>query len=420
VDPTATVTGMPEKRRVQSAPLCLVVVFSPDRRRLGDRIQLVGATVAGREGGSNLQLPLEDGRMSRRHVRFEYLESFGVVGVEDLGSKNGLFVDGRRQRQATITHNQVVRMGNTVLVVDKGPADQSGSHAAALLNAELDRAGAVDLPVLLHGETGSGKEVAARRLHEASGRRGSFVAVNCAAIPETLAEASFFGHKKGAWTGADTSGAGLFAEAGAGTLLLDEIGDLPSSLQPKLLRVLETGEYRAVGSTRTHRAAARIVAATHVALEKAIETGRFRADLYARLAVLPITVPPLRDRRADILDLARLFLKDHPDKHLSPDAAVALLLNPWPLNVRGLRSTLLRAAVLGDGTLTPESLGLDEESPTEEITLSPSGVPPREELVGLLEAHRGVVAKVAAHYGKDRKQIYRWLRQYGLEPAAFR
>ena len=220
------------------------------------------------------------------------------------------------------------------------------------------RVGASDAPILVVGETGTGKEVIAREIH-AHGRRKTepFVAVNCAAIPEALLESELFGHVKGAFTGAVRDRPGRFAAADGGTLLLDEIGDLPLDLQSKLLRVLQESTFEPVGGDRTVRADVRVLAATHVDLPAAIAAGRFREDLYYRLAVFPVTLPPLRDRLDDLPELAAELLVDVAARagrrglSLGADAIDRLAEHGWPGNVRELANVLERAAILCTGTV---------------------------------------------------------------------
>ncbi len=238
------------------------------------------------------------------------------------------------------------------------------------LRAALDQVGKVaptDATVLLEGESGVGKELFAHAVHQESGRKsGPFFAINCAAIPETLLESELFGYEKGAFTGASSSKRGKFEVADHGTLFLDEIGDLSPVLQGKILRVIETKQFERVGGTQTRRVDIRLVAATNKDLKALVASGAFRQDLFFRLAVFPILVPPLRERREDIPLLARHFLakfaaeqKRRAPIEISREAIDALVRHPWPGNVRELENTIERALILGAGDrILPEDLNL--------------------------------------------------------------
>ncbi len=229
------------------------------------------------------------------------------------------------------------------------------SPAIEELRRTIRRFAPLPAPVLVTGETGTGKELVARSIHEASPRsKGPFVAVNAAAIPQTLAASELFGHERGAFTGAERRHPGAFEQADGGTLMLDEIGELPLDLQAWLLRVLETGEVRPLGAREPRMVDVRVVTATHVDLEEAVQDGRFRRDLYWRLAVLNIEAPPLRDRLEDLRALALHLLRGiglGMQYELSPQAIQALALHSWPGNVRELRAVLLRAIASADGTV---------------------------------------------------------------------
>ena len=229
-------------------------------------------------------------------------------------------------------------------------------EAMQRLRGQIKQIGATSSTVLILGESGTGKELVARAIHDASPRRGRrFVAVNCAAIPAALLESELFGHVRGAFTDALRDKAGLFEEASGGTLLLDEVGELPLALQAKLLRVLQEGELRRVGDTASIKVDVRLIAATLRELTDEIAAGRFREDLYYRLAVLPIRLPPLRERAEDIPQLARFFAHRHAARHglgevTLPDAVIeALAAQPWPGNVRELENVIERAVVLAEG-----------------------------------------------------------------------
>jgi transcriptional regulator with GAF, ATPase, and Fis domain len=231
--------------------------------------------------------------------------------------------------------------------------------------ALLERVAPADVPVLIHGETGTGKELVARALHEHGKRRkGPFLAENCAAVPATLLEAELFGHKKGAFTDAHADRQGHFVAANKGTLFLDEIGDMPLEMQAKLLRVLESGEVRPVGSSKTVHVDVRVVAATHRDLARMVDEKRFRQDLYYRLNVVKLELPPLRERKGDVellvrASLARLGAElGLPDAGVTAAALAALAAAPWPGNVRQLENELRRALTLSGGRI-----GRDDLSP---------------------------------------------------------
>jgi two-component system nitrogen regulation response regulator GlnG len=245
------------------------------------------------------------------------------------------------------------------------PGDRLVGRSGALLEVfkTIGRVASSDVPVLVTGESGTGKELVARAIHQASARAEQpFVAVNAAAIPRELLESELFGHERGAFTGAVDSRPGRFREARGGTLFLDEIGDMPLELQAKLLRVLQSGEVTSVGGRRPEHVDVRIIAATHRDLDAAVRDGRFREDLLYRLRVVPIEIPPLRERPEDIAALAQHFVARYAEelgsgpRVLSPDALECLLAHAWPGNVRELENAIKRALVLGSGeVLTREA-----------------------------------------------------------------
>ncbi|MDP9001394.1 MAG: sigma-54 dependent transcriptional regulator, partial [Myxococcota bacterium] len=308
---------------------------------------------------------------------------------------------------------------STELIGD-GPAMRS-------LQTSIDFVAASSAPVVVTGETGSGKELVARAIHARGVRRGKpFVAVNTSAIPQELLEAEIFGHVRGAFTGAIQSRKGLLTEADGGTLLLDEIGDMPFGLQAKLLRVLQFGDVRPVGSDRSHHVDVRVVASTHRDLPALVRDGRFREDLYFRLNVLAVFVPPLRDRREDIPALAAQFLAEacqrapgSPVRSISTEGLRALTESPWPGNVRELASVIERAVVFGlEEQITPQSL------PTVRGPATVAGLPwsfesnPPQTLRHLSRAYTdwvlvqtgGNKERAAEMLGIDLSTLYRWQR----------
>ncbi|PIK69480.1 sigma-54-dependent Fis family transcriptional regulator [Methylobacterium frigidaeris] len=317
-----------------------------------------------------------------------------------------------------------------------GPSALIGSsEAMRRVQKAVGLAADSDATVLLQGETGTGKEVAARALH-AYGRRqaGPFVPVNCAAIPADLLESELFGHLRGAFTGATSDRTGAFREADGGTLFLDEIGDMPPSMQAKILRALQERVVTPVGG-RPAPVDVRVVAATHRDLPRLVAEGGFRQDLFYRLNVVPITLPPLRERLADILALAEHFLcwSGAGQKRLGPEAAAALMRYPWPGNVRELRNVIERAAVLARGAVIgAEDLGLRDPGPPGEAPGAegflpawlhgdlPGAVARLEEAMirRALRASGGNRARAAKSLGIQRQLLYAKIERYGLRDAA--
>jgi len=294
----------------------------------------------------------------------------------------------------------------------------------------LDRVAPTDVPILVEGESGTGKDLVARAVHGMSKRRqGPYLALNMSAIPENLAESELFGHEKGAFSGAEAARAGFFAEAEGGTLFLDEIGLLPHTLQPKLLRVLQDGEFIPVGSRKPRKANVRVVCATNEDLKKAVAEGRFREDLYFRIRVVPVRLPPLRERREDLPLLLEHLVKKHAARlgrpPLMPDAAAmkAILDHPWPGNVRELEHAIERALLLARG----ESIGLADLPPevgarpgAHEGDAGESGYRQAREtwerhyFEELLREAGGSVAKAAELAGLHRSTLYEKLARIGL------
>ncbi len=292
----------------------------------------------------------------------------------------------------------------------------------------IDKVASSNLTVLLLGESGTGKEVLAQGLHQASGRRGRFIAINCAAIPENLLESELFGYERGAFTGASKTTLGKIETANGGTLMLDEIGDLPMSLQAKLLRFLQQRTIERVGGRQEIAIDARIVGATHQDLRSRISDGRFREDLYYRLAEIIVDIPPLRDRHGDAVLLAHAFLRRfaaeqrRPALSLSDDALRAIAAHGWPGNVRELQNLLKRAAIMSEGLrVTAVDLGLaptSTEQPMAELDLR--AVRERAERQALLAAMAhsdGNVSRAADLLGISRPTLYDLMNKLNLNPA---
>jgi two-component system, NtrC family, response regulator AtoC len=280
------------------------------------------------------------------------------------------------ERRRLVTENRRLRRSGA----DRGPLDRivGSSEAVKQLHKQILKVAPVSTTVLITGESGTGKELVARALHELSPRAAMpFVPVNCGAIPPGLVESELFGHARGAFTDARTAKRGLFAEADGGTLLLDEAGELPPPAQVKLLRFLQEGEIRAVGENRSERVDVRVLAATHRDLGKLVERGEFREDLYYRLNVVNLSIPPLRARREDVLQLARAFLlrfnrelnRQTPVTGFEPEAEELLASYSWPGNVRELENAIERAVLLAEGNQ------VQVQNLPERIWSAPKGVP---------------------------------------------
>ncbi len=309
--------------------------------------------------------------------------------------------------------------------------DESGLVIRSLtmktLLGQARRVASVDTSVLLQGESGAGKERIARFIHDASGRQaGPFVAINCAAVPESLIESELFGHARGSFTGATSDRAGLFESAKGGTLLLDEVAELPLPMQSKLLRVLQEREVRRVGENKTRSIDVRLIAATHRELAAEVKANRFREDLFFRLRVIELVVPPLRERPEDILPLARQALAHSaareklPLKELSPEASRRVLAHPWPGNVRELLNAMERALVLSPGKrIEASDLPPDVKQPPaavrnpgEHRTLAEIE---REAILTTLAAERGSRARTAERLAIGQATLFRKLKQYQAE-----
>ena len=272
-----------------------------------------------------------------------------------------------------------------------------------------------DVPVLVTGPNGAGKERIARIVHLNSPvQRGPFVAVNCGALPSELIEAELFGADAGAYTGANKAREGRFEMADGGTLFLDEIGNLPLSGQVKLLRVLETGQFERLGSGRTRKAKVRVISATNADLKAMIAEGTFREDLYYRLNVIEVYLPPLAERCDDILPLAEHFLADRAE--LSGEAREALAAHPWPGNVRELKNAIDRACLLvQDEPITPQHLNLPEVDESVSASWRNLDEPSRDAVEDALQSHAGVISRAAQSLGLSRQALYRRMQRYGIE-----
>jgi len=454
-----TTTFAPPQQHSRSLRrVMLRVSDGPDQ---GAQIQAARARLTIGRSAVN-DLVLTDTSISGLHA--ELIVSPTGVLLRDLGSTNGSFIHGVRVKEAWIEPGMTMLLGKTAiafLAEDEVTVPLSGrDHFGAMLGsspamrevyAVLERVADTDMSVLVGGETGSGKELVARALHDESPRhKGPFVVLDCGALPRELAEAAILGHKKGSFTGAMTDRAGCFEEAHGGTLFLDEIGELPLDLQPKLLRVLDRREVQRIGESTVRKVDVRIVAATHRDLRTMVSAGAFREDLYFRLSVMSVELPPLRDRGDDILVLAEKFIADTgrrlSGKHapaLGLAARQALLRHPWPGNVRELKNSIERATYLAaPGIIEPDDLHLGRTAATTRApapapaTTSPGGpsldlttlygIPFKEAkqallddfetryFTHLLEAHDGNLSRASAEAGITRYYLRELLKRLGL------
>jgi DNA-binding NtrC family response regulator len=404
------------------------------------------------DGRNVLTLRIPDPKVSARHARFVQHE--GLWTFEDLGSTNGSRIDGERVTSTELGDGALIEVGSTLLLfrecraptwleADKvvrgspNPVLDTLSVAQEEAMRRLRRVAASPLPVLLSGETGTGKEVLAHEVHVLSKRAGPFVPVNCGALPESLMEAQLFGHTRGAFTGAARDEVGFVRSAEGGTLFLDEIADLHQSSQAALLRVLQNGEVTPVGSARPVHADVRIVAATHKDLDTLMQQGLFRRDLYARLAGYVHALPSLQDRQEDLGLLVAALLLRHArgaKVELRVETARALFAYAFPLNVRELEQCLSAAIVLAAGApITPSHLpdkiraARTSRPPAAESladrtleSLSPEDSAIRDALAQALSESGGNVSEAARRMGKARQQAQRWLRRFGMDPQRFR
>ena len=456
--PTMTGTTL---RRVAKGPLpaeypVLRLVVSPDSAQLGAVFPLNGQMyLFGRS--RDAQNRIRDHRMSRRHARLSP-GAHGRYLLEDQNTTNGTFLDGRRVEGQALLDGDILSMGDTVFVVDRPPnrdflpssPDVDPASIRSVMGVSLAtlalRASVMTIapklgPVLLLGPTGVGKEVTARAIHDASGRSGDFVPVNCAAVPDNLAESQFFGYFKGAFSGAERDQKGFFQQADGGTLFLDELGELPLSLQAKLLRVLEDQTVQPLGHGPSTKVDLRIVAATNANLEG----DDFRSDLLARLSAWVVRIPPLKERKADILELWHSFVESASEgEQDAPRAATAefseaLLLHDWPMNARELRNLAQRlSGTVGVGQefqlhdlpralqvpLLPRFEEAEEDEEPEvngKDDAEPLGrAPSRQFLEDELRAAKGNVKMVAEKNGWHRTTLYRWLNRYEINADEYR
>ncbi len=416
-----------------TAPLLgvdLVVIEGPDR---GTRASAAGVTRVGTAASNNL-------RPRERSVQ-----------ITDADSTNGTFVEGVRIADAELTAGAVIRVGSTSIRVEAANAPVrialsqqnsfgellGGSVAMRRVYAVLERLAATDTTALIQGETGTGKELAARGVHAASRRsRGPFVTVDCGAIAENLIESELFGHVRGAFSGAQTDRKGLFEEANGGTIFLDEIAELPLSLQPKLLRALEAREVRRVGANTSKPVDVRVLAATHRSLAKSVNEARFREDLYYRLAIVEVELPPLRARREDLRVIAQRFYARFvgSDEAIPESLLAEVHARSWSGNVRELRNFIERSVTLGtsrsSGASAPAGAGAGEAVELQTEAQVPVHLPLKEARVAWMEQFErcyveallrrtgGNVTRAAELAGVNRRSLQRIIASLGGRIAA--
>ncbi|MFY0533506.1 sigma 54-interacting transcriptional regulator [Nannocystis pusilla] len=393
--------------------------------------------------------------VSRQHAEFRWDPVAGCHTVADLGSRNGTWVDGRSVHALPVylEDQAVLRFGDVLAVYERRDADlrdapqvsteavPGESLAARKLRLAIGRAGPDLAPALILGETGVGKERIAGELHRLSGRRGPLVAVNCAALSPQLVESQLFGHTRGAFTGATTEQPGMFRAATGGTLFLDELGELPLDLQPKLLRAVELGEVVAVGSTQSHRVDVRLIAATNRSLAADVEQGKFRRDLYARLALWEVHAPPLRAAGPTCSRGSTASIAPGTPRAAAASRRCSSCRWPSPRRCCCSRGPTTCAACSASSTPSAPPTARSrptpgprascpwgrspaaapapaaapvEASPARTIPRAPRPRPSREALLATLEANAWSIRATAKHYDCERKQITRWLGMYAI------
>ncbi|NUQ77752.1 MAG: sigma 54-interacting transcriptional regulator [Polyangiaceae bacterium] len=449
----------------------LVLLYAPTYDLFDPAYLLEGADlIIGRVPESGICIP--EAAVSRQHARIHYQGGRWIL--TDLGGRNGTLVDGEFVHEITLEHLHEIRVGDVIFkfveadaegyarfridgsIVGASPeetvahkahlGDIVGGHQVARIASALERVARSPVSVILLGESGTGKEVFARFIHEMSGRKGALRAINCAAIPRELLESELFGYKRGAFSGADRDKIGLIRAADGGTLMLDEIGDMPLEAQAKLLRVIQSKEVIPIGATAPERVDVRFVCATHRDLAKLQQEARFRGDLFARLNEYRVNLPPLRERKEDVFALCKAFLARHgrPDLGLSFPFMTGLLHYDFPFNVRELEGFIKRGIALTDGGALDAAHLPDEikelmksyaqrhaaeapKTPPDQEAILPGPRSPRrpaapteQELRALLTLHKGNVAAVGREFGKERMQVHRWMKRFGINADEYR
>ncbi|MGC4117630.1 MAG: sigma 54-interacting transcriptional regulator [Myxococcales bacterium] len=444
---TSTVFQLPNVLKVKKCRLAIASGPGQGKEFITDHERLrIGTHPAN-------DLVLEDRTVSRQHIEIAHTDK-GFLLI-DLESTNGTWLDGRRVERAYLQPNAQIRIGNTVLAfvpVDEEiileperEASLSGmiGHSVRMrqIFGLIKKIAPMNVPVVIQGETGTGKELAAHAIHEYSPRRkGPFLVLDCGAIPPNLIESEFFGHEKGSFTGATSARPGAFERANGGTIFLDELGELRLDLQPKLLRVLENREVRRVGANDVIEVDVRVIAATNRDLAKEVAQGNFREDLYFRLSVINIQLPPLRERREDIPHLARAMLSDpevvarHGPLRISPAAMNVLMNYGWPGNVRELTNVVSHVLTFAEGEeiqvdhLPPRLRGQEKQAPlpfNEHLSFKEAKEQllenfEREYLSTVLKRCGGNISQAARESGLHRKSIERLVKKYSLDTRSMK
>jgi two-component system, NtrC family, response regulator len=414
---------------------CLLRVVEGDDRGLELDLPS-GEAIIGKDAGCGLRLA--DSTVSGRHLRVVIVR--GGIEVTDLASRNGTFYLDTRLDRAIVPLGAVVRAGRTRIGfvsrqegAGPGLSDRDrygrllgGSTSMRRLFAALEQIERADYPVLIFGETGVGKELVAQEIHAHSARSARPIEIcDSTSIPSGLAESALFGHVRGAFTGAVSDHAGVFERAHDGTLFIDEIGELPLALQPKLLRVLEAREIRRLGDSKSRTVDVRVIAATNRDLAEEVRAGRFREDLFHRLNIIFLEVPPLRARRDDIPMIVRAFLEEHAERDLalSPSTIEHMTTGyDWPGNVRELRNAVLSVLAFGrlpksveaaePGSEPPAALALDEAFQAAKRRVIDAFE--RDYLAAQLDRAEGNIARAARRSNVERTQFKRLLRKHGM------
>jgi DNA-binding NtrC family response regulator len=434
---TALLEDLPSFSRQTKGGIFLVIK-GPDRGesvRLSDKPVYFGSS-------PSCEMVLSDKTVSRKHMSAE-LAGDDVV-VRDVGSTNGTFIQGSKFKEITIGFGAEVKLGRTVIkylpdeeVVEPEPSEQSqfgslmgGDTKMRQLFKLMQDVAATNATVLIEGETGTGKELIAEEIHNHSPRRdGPFVVFDCGSVPRELIESALFGHVKGSFTGAITDRKGAFAEAHGGTIFLDEIGEMALDLQPSLLRVLDKRAVRKVGSNTYEKIDVRVVAATNRDLRAEVGKKSFREDLYYRLAVIRVSVPPLRERGSDIPLLVQHFINSFsPGLGATPEDMSKIQRHSWPGNVRELRNVIERACLLSKGSTiniddalvneAAPALGIRTDLPFKEAKGQLVEMFEREYIEDLMRRHKMNLSAAAREAQIDRKHLRELIRKYGLDPRA--